>query len=509
MDVNANRPVNRSTAAQPNAQAAATNQFAAQPPEEVKQKGFFEKALGFVGDVFVGGGEAILDMGKGLVNTVLHPIQTIKGIGYVITHPAALVHAFVDPYMEAVKSGHPGKALGRGIVEVGSMFVSPSQVAGAAKGAFNFIKNGGKGAATVTATTTAAAAAAAKGADYSARLTRGAATIQSKADLLAKAGKGAEAAKMAAYAEQLTKASALAAAGDAAKAMQMVQGATKGMNATFKAANQLSKASAVASTAANVATKADDLVNAATKADDVANAAAKASKVPALTKTAAKELQKLGITDPTLIEKALKEAKRAYTSTKNLPNLTATDAKLAAARKAAEVLGIDASSTAAQKMANAVSLHGAAATTVGQGVSKTLSNGTKLSTGIAATADDAAKVASVADDASKLSKGVASVTSAGKPISQMTLGEIAHAPIDALQHASSKAGEAISSAAQKLGSATLGDLVSAPVNAVKHAGEYVGKGATAVKDVLGKGVDAVKNLPSKVANAASNVAAKV
>ncbi|HEY9766456.1 MAG TPA: hypothetical protein V6C82_08815, partial [Chroococcales cyanobacterium] len=89
-------------------------------PQEAPKKGLASKILGFVGDVFIGGGEAIMDMGKGLVNTVMHPIQTVKGLAYVVTHPSALYHAFVDPYTTAIKEGHPGKALGRGIVEIGS-----------------------------------------------------------------------------------------------------------------------------------------------------------------------------------------------------------------------------------------------------------------------------------------------------------------------------------------------------------------------------------------------------
>ncbi|HBN07567.1 MAG TPA: hypothetical protein DD435_02605 [Cyanobacteria bacterium UBA8530] len=484
MDVNGSLPVNK-PATTPQTNKLPETPKPPEAPAEVKKSG--GGIFGFIGDVFVGGGEAILDMGKGLVNTVLHPIQTIKGLGYVITHPSALVHAFVDPYMEAVKSGHPGKALGRGIVEIGSMFVSPSQVVGAAKGAtqgvVNFIKGGSKGSSVVTAGTTAAAAAAAasaKSADYAGRLTNGAAKVQAKADLLAKAGKAAEAAKMAEYAQTLTRASAIAAAGEGAKALQVVQTASKasGMVNTFKAANAASKAAEIA--------------NAAGKVGDVAAKAG--SVVPGLTKTAAKELSKLGITDQAAIEKALKAAKQAYTSTKNLPGMTATQAKTAAAAKAAQTLGIDASSVAAQKMANAVSLSGAAATTVAQGTTKVLADGTKIASGIKA-GEKAALAASATE-------GVASVvTSGAKKIGKMTVGDIVKAPKTVVQDA----GKYIGDAAQKLGTMTVGDIIASPITVAKKAGELAGKGLDAVKGVLSKGVETIGQIPSKVANVAGHL----
>ncbi|HBN07566.1 MAG TPA: hypothetical protein DD435_02600 [Cyanobacteria bacterium UBA8530] len=202
-----------------------------------KKEGIGSKISGFAGDVFVGGGEAILDMGKGLVNTIFHPLQTIKGLAFVVTHPAALLNAFVDPYKTAIKEGHPGKALGRGIVEIGSLFVGPTEVSNAAKGVFKFFKGGGKTSTVVNA----GAAASAKGLDYSSRCIRGIPKVQAKLNALNAAGKTAEAAQMSQLLQSMTKAASIAAAGDGAKAIQLVQAAAKapGMRSTLKLANSL------------------------------------------------------------------------------------------------------------------------------------------------------------------------------------------------------------------------------------------------------------------------------
>ena len=186
------------------------------PPEASKKKSVASKVLGFVGDVFIGGGEAILDMGKGLVNTVMHPIQTVKGLAYVVTHPAALYHAFVDPYTTAIKEGHPGKALGRGIVEIGSLFVGPSEVVGAAKGVAKLFTGGTKAAGSAAAIS----AITGTSAEVAAKLASQASAVESKAGLLAKAGATAEAAKMGQYARLLNTTSSIAKAGDVTRAMR-------------------------------------------------------------------------------------------------------------------------------------------------------------------------------------------------------------------------------------------------------------------------------------------------
>ena len=112
------------------------------PPEAPAEgRGLF----GHVGDVFVGGGQAIGDMISGIFTAITHPIQTLKGIGHVLTHPGELVSAMVNPYKMALNEGRPGLAIGRGIVEIGSLFIGPSQIGGAAKG----ILGGGKTAARV------------------------------------------------------------------------------------------------------------------------------------------------------------------------------------------------------------------------------------------------------------------------------------------------------------------------------------------------------------------------
>ncbi|MBM3267145.1 MAG: peptidoglycan-binding protein [Candidatus Sericytochromatia bacterium] len=191
------------------------------PAEAPKKKGgILGGALGFVKDVFVGGGEAIWDMAKGVGNMVLHPIQTAKGIAYLattlVTNPkeglSMIGHAFVDPYIEAVKSGHPGKALGRGIVEIGSLFVSPQSVVQGAKGAVAF----GQGAAGALKAGQGVATAAKTG-YYAGKWTMQASSYAVKAERLAKLGHVGEAAKMAQMANASARAAQVAKLGNVSK----------------------------------------------------------------------------------------------------------------------------------------------------------------------------------------------------------------------------------------------------------------------------------------------------
>ena len=254
--------------------------------------------LGHLADVFVGGGEALLDMGKGLMTLVTHPIQTLKGIGTItaklVTNPkeglSMIGHAFVEPYMEAIREGRPGKALGRGIVEIGSLFVGPSEVMNAAKGIKNFVTGGAKAQAAIgKAASTVGAAGAAMvdasmfgikqaehlekaaqvatriGADptkaaryaetlaslsekYVARAAQleHAAKIAASADDAAKLGMAAQNAST--YATRVAQASTLAAKGEIAAAQALFKvgpEAAKILRPVTQAANELSKAAQV------------------------------------------------------------------------------------------------------------------------------------------------------------------------------------------------------------------------------------------------------------------------
>lgn len=118
-----------------------------------KKRGLF----GHLGDVFIGGAQAVGDMAKGLWTLVRHPIKTAKGIGFIVgklvTSPkeglSMIGHAFADPYMQAIREGRPGLAIGRGIVEVGSLFVGPTEIANglkSVKGVFMGSKDAAKAA---------------------------------------------------------------------------------------------------------------------------------------------------------------------------------------------------------------------------------------------------------------------------------------------------------------------------------------------------------------------------
>ena len=153
----------------------------------------------FVRDVFVGGGEAVVDMAKGLWQVVSHPIQTAKGIGslaaMVIRNPGeglrTIGAALVEPYTQAIKEGRPGKALGRGIVEIGSLFLGPAEVVQGAKSAANFGR-GAMGAVKAGATVGEAAKAGYLAAKWSGEASQ----LAAKAQQLAKLGHVAEATQL-------------------------------------------------------------------------------------------------------------------------------------------------------------------------------------------------------------------------------------------------------------------------------------------------------------------------
>jgi WXG100 family type VII secretion target len=78
-------------------------------------------ALGHVGDFFIGMWEEGKDMVTGLYKLVTDPIGTAKGLWQAVTHPRQLWEAFKKPYVEAWESGHPGQAIGRGVMFIGSI----------------------------------------------------------------------------------------------------------------------------------------------------------------------------------------------------------------------------------------------------------------------------------------------------------------------------------------------------------------------------------------------------
>ncbi len=92
-------------------------------------KGFW----GQVGGFFKGVGLGAKDMVTGLWTAVTHPIDTLKGIGYAVTHPGEVWDAIKKPYAEAWAKGDYGEAFGRGAFEIASLFFPPGGGA-AAKG---------------------------------------------------------------------------------------------------------------------------------------------------------------------------------------------------------------------------------------------------------------------------------------------------------------------------------------------------------------------------------------
>lgn len=509
---------------------------AAAPAEEAKKKrGFF----GHVADVFIGGGEAIGDMVKGIATVITHPIQTLKGIGYVITHPAALVNAFVEPYKEAIREGRPGKAIGRGIVEIGSLFVGPTEIANGVKGATNAIKgifNGGKAGGVIGAGATGAAAAAGavsvteKAAKTASGLMKAAEKSAERADVLAKAGKAAEAANLVAYAGFLDEAGkAIQAGADAGEIMARVRYVSTGGNVAAATGTLAKGTSALALTAEGAAIKAmipaiqgadavikgastlDDLAKvgtaAAKSADEVAKAGNAAAKVvvstkPVLTKTAVTELAKLGIKDSKVITGALDDAAKIYQA-QRAAGASAKAAQQAAQAGAAAKLGLDAGSKAVEKLVNGVRLQGAAANpanyfTRTNYVTNPLKKaaetiGRPIDRGIVVAREAGEQAAVLAGKAGEsIARGV-------QRVGDLTLRELLVAPITLPVQAVKGAGRIISNGLAAISDLPLRELLTAPIRGVGHA---IQAGAQALGKVGDLTLREVITAPAHLANLA-------
>ena len=195
-------------------------------PAEPKERGLFDH----IGDVFVGGGQAIGDMVSGVVTAITHPIQTVQGIGHVLTHPGDLVSAIVNPYQQAMAEGRPGVALGRGIVEIGSLFIGAGEVGAAAKG-LGSAARGAVGGLKGAGQAGRVAELSARGAEVSTRLATQAANATSKAGALRAAGALSEAAKLEQLGRILDRSAKLAATGGEAGAARAMRYATAAANA--------------------------------------------------------------------------------------------------------------------------------------------------------------------------------------------------------------------------------------------------------------------------------------
>ncbi|MBM3274736.1 MAG: hypothetical protein FJZ00_06265, partial [Candidatus Sericytochromatia bacterium] len=344
-----------------------------QPAPQVDAQGRIYKApaprestvLGFAGDIVVGAAQGVGDMVGGVFNLIFHPIQTIKGLVMLpitlITRPGDLVRAFTEPYSQAIASGHAGRAIGRGIVEIGSIIFGPKLI--------------GKGIDAVKGATAAGKAGGAAGA------------ASKVTELGAKAGKVAEtaekASKVANAAEKAGKAGK--AAEVASTAAKVAEGVAGGQKITVVVGTEVGKAAK----AAKVAGKAKKLADAASRAS-------KAAKSASAAETARKAAN------------AAKAARRADAARKAAEAAAAAQkieeaARVAsAAEKAAEAAK---AASKAASAANRASKAGKAATRAGR-VARTASKGTK----VARTAAKAGKVSRTAK-AAKFVKGTTATKS--------------------------------------------------------------------------------------------------
>ncbi len=94
-----------------------------------ERKSTLESVIEFGGDMFAGAGQGVVDLGESTAHMVMHPIETLKSLARlpvtIWTRPGDVGRAIVEPYVDAWQEGHPGRAIGRGIVEFGVLILSP------------------------------------------------------------------------------------------------------------------------------------------------------------------------------------------------------------------------------------------------------------------------------------------------------------------------------------------------------------------------------------------------
>ncbi len=94
-----------------------------------------EKLLELPGDIVEGAGEAVKDELSGLWDAVTNPIETVKdswaGLQEAVDDPIGAAkeawNDFTEPYVEDWENGHPGQAIGRGLVEA-ALLASPTKI---------------------------------------------------------------------------------------------------------------------------------------------------------------------------------------------------------------------------------------------------------------------------------------------------------------------------------------------------------------------------------------------
>ncbi len=172
----------------------------------------------FVPDVFIGGAQAAWNMVSGMASMVLHPIRTAKGLYFLasklVTQPGPTLHllgqAIIDPYIEACQSGHPGRAVGMGLVDIGSLFITPGEVVNVARGGAAFASAAVHGLSAGEDLGLALKEASVAG-SYTMKATQAA----RDAERLAELGHAAESSQMAVYANDALGVAKLATTGSA------------------------------------------------------------------------------------------------------------------------------------------------------------------------------------------------------------------------------------------------------------------------------------------------------
>ncbi|MEB3238002.1 MAG: hypothetical protein VKO64_10300 [Candidatus Sericytochromatia bacterium] len=275
---------------------------------------------GFVGDVIVGAVQGAGDMVGGTIHMITHPIETVTGLAMLpvalLTRPGEVVKAFTEPYAEAVRQGRPGRAIGRGLFEVGSMLVGSGLLkpASGAAGAGQAVARTGKaaqqaGQVTRQASQAAGAAQKAQQATQAAQVARKAQQTSEVAQAARKAQQAAQAAQTAKATQQATQAAnAARQAAQAGKAAQTAGTVAKSAKVAQK--TRLASQGSQVNLVLQQARKARDAAKAAqtAQAAQAAQAAAQAARTVSGTATRVRAVRV--VTAPPALREVARSTKR-------------------------------------------------------------------------------------------------------------------------------------------------------------------------------------------------------
>jgi len=99
------------------------------------QEGLLESIGRHTGDFFTGASNVVEETVSDVWNTITNPVEAIEDTVYAIQNPGEVWETIKEPYQEPWNDGRPFEAIGRGVLEVGPVFLGGAGAVGSAAGA--------------------------------------------------------------------------------------------------------------------------------------------------------------------------------------------------------------------------------------------------------------------------------------------------------------------------------------------------------------------------------------